>query len=53
MHFRDIVLVAFVLGVATAQSKTCKTEADCPKESPVCCGFIPTHKYCLPEGTVC
>lgn len=44
MNFRDIVVVAFVLGVATAQSKTCKTEADCPKEFPVVCSLFSTKK---------
>ncbi|KAL2786421.1 hypothetical protein BJX66DRAFT_312820 [Aspergillus keveii] len=31
----------------------CETEADCPKDLPVCCGFSPAIQYCLPEGTVC
>ncbi|BCS24241.1 uncharacterized protein APUU_40685S [Aspergillus puulaauensis] len=51
-------LATLTLTTATASAAEdpgirCESEADCPKDLPVCCGFDPRIQYCLPENTVC
>ncbi|KAL4891421.1 hypothetical protein BDV59DRAFT_69849 [Aspergillus ambiguus] len=47
-----IMLSACFFATAMAQIR-CESEKDCPPSEPVCCGFDPRIKYCLPEGAVC
>ncbi|KAL5051675.1 hypothetical protein BDW71DRAFT_57590 [Aspergillus fruticulosus] len=54
MALLHIFLTLFAAtGALAADPIRCESVADCPVDVPVCCGFNPAIKYCLPEGTVC
>ncbi|KDR70962.1 hypothetical protein GALMADRAFT_815005 [Galerina marginata CBS 339.88] len=48
-----VVPAALAIPSSAALGQSCTTDYECGSKSLHCCGFVATHKTCLPLDTVC